>query len=87
VNPTPPRTNVWSRLLFPLLTIAFGGLCIIGKRYTHSVVGPVVEGPLVVFVGLVFCVFGLAGLVATLLELKKDRGRPASRESDLGSDV
>lgn len=72
-----------SKLLYPICVIAFGIVCIVFKSYSHSVAGPVTEGPLVVFVGILFCLFGIWGVVATLHEFsKKDLAPPGEAPPD-----
>ncbi len=77
-----------SKLLYPICVIAFGVVCIVSKSYSHSVVGPVTEGPLVVFVGILFCLFGIWGVVATLREFRKkeDLAPPGESPHDCMSD-
>jgi hypothetical protein len=74
-------------MALPLLTIVFGLMCIITKKYNHTMDGPSVEGPLVVFVGKILCLFGLFGVVATARERKKHRGGSPSDDSNPGSNV
>ena len=76
-----------SKLLYPICVIAFGVLCIVSKSYSHSIVGPVTEGPLVVFAGILFCLFGIWGVFATLRESHKKEDLAPPRESPPDFDV
>jgi hypothetical protein len=56
----------YSTLAGPCLVIFMGALLILTRRYSVSIVGPVEEGGLVVFVGVLLCALGLWALIQTL---------------------
>ena len=62
----------YARLGMPLVVIFMGAFLVITKRYYFGVSGPMEEGGLVVFGGLLFLVTGLWSLVRTVISIAKN---------------
>lgn len=69
---TPSKSKKrYSRLALPSMLILMGVLLVVTKRYPVSIVGPVEEGALVVFAGIVCCLKGGWGFIQTVLSIRR----------------
>jgi hypothetical protein len=60
-----------TRLIFPTAVIAFGVVLVVRKKASYGWAAPEVEGPVVVFVGALFCLLGFWAIVSTLRSISK----------------
>jgi hypothetical protein len=74
-------------LVAPLVVIAIGLFFILTKRGSYGgLASPEVEGPLVVFIGALFCLLGIWGVVRTFQDRKKkEPNQPLQRNASTGS--
>lgn len=69
---TPSKSKKrYSRLVLPSMLILMGMLLVATKRYPVGIVGPVEEGPLVIFVGIVCCLIGGWAFIQTVLSIRR----------------
>jgi len=69
-----------ARLSLPVAVVVFGAFLILTKRASDGIAAPIAEGPIVVFAGVLLCLLGVWGFIATLRELKKKEDNPDAAE-------